>query len=81
MAFNVQYEGRSVELLKFLSLNILADVKERVWDENDVSERLFINNQVVMKQSWFSRSQNELDQTNQLRTAVLKALEKSILFI
>ena len=84
MAFNVQYEGRSVELLEFLSLDIPDDVKQRVWEKNDVSDRLFINHpsinsQFVKKPNSFFGSQTKIKV--QLDSAVLKMLENSNLCI
>ena len=50
MAFTVQYEGRSVRILDFLDLDLPDDVKERVWDENNVSAQLFANCNFIDRQ-------------------------------
>ena len=37
MAFNLQYEGHTIDLEEFLRQDIASDVKERAWDENNVT--------------------------------------------
>ena len=45
MAHKVKYEGRSISLIEFLSLDISVEAKERIWQQNKVSDGLFLSNQ------------------------------------
>ena len=43
MSIRILYENQWYDLVKFLRMSIAADVKEQVWDEQNVSKQLFSN--------------------------------------
>ena len=49
MAFKIKFKSSFVLLEEFLLQDIPADVKEGVWNDNDVTSQLFRNTEFMLK--------------------------------